>query len=231
MANCAHFRMAPASAWAESTEPQKRSSSIASRLGNAIRAMKPTSKKSTENQPSKFIADTLTEIEECSISNMPWKAVNEDDISTQMSSSRSSSSISISSVDDLSSLPGSIEEISMPCTSALKSELDELALVIADRARARGSGRVYQDVRNAFLAVDGDGDGKLTHAETIAFCQSFNLSPEMTSRFFTLLDIHKTGLASWSSFLAKHSPVFMKSQYQKERYQLNAGVRKVPAIR
>jgi hypothetical protein len=210
---------------------QKRSSSIASRLGNAIRAMKPTSKKSTENQPSKFIADTLTEIEECSISNMPLKAVNEDDISTQMSSSRSSSSISMSSVDDLSSLPGSIEEISMPCTSALKSELDEFALVIADRARCRGSGRVYQDVRNAFLAVDGDGDGKLTQAETVAFCQSFDLtSPEMTSRFFTLLDIHKTGLASWSSFLAKHSPVFMKSQYRKEGYQLNAGVRKVPAI-
>jgi hypothetical protein len=76
-----------------------------------------------------------------------------------------------------------------------------------------------------------DGDGKLTQAETVAFCQSFDLtSPEMTSRFFTLLDIHKTGLASWSSFLAKHSPVFMKSQYRKEGYQLNAGVRKVPAI-
>merc|ERR1719498_1091733 len=110
-------------------------------------------------------------------------------------------------------LPGTPEEISpassQPCNSEI-SELQALASVIADHAQSKFSGRVYQDVRNAFLAVDANGDGKLTPTEALAFCQHFDLSPATTSRFFTLLDPSETGLADWSSFLARYAPVFMK---------------------
>merc|ERR1719321_2293923 len=107
----------------------------------------------------------------------------------------------------------------MPCTSPSEFELDNLAVEIAKRAQStelhdladeiakraktKFSGRVYQDVRNAFLAVDTNGDGKLTQSEALAFCQHFDLSSEIASRLFTLLDHNETGLADWSSFLAK----------------------------
>jgi len=108
-----------------------------------------------------------------------------------------------------------------------RSELDDLALVIADRAQSKFSGRVYQDVRNAFLAADVDADGKLNEMEAIAFCQHFDLSSEVASRFFTLLDRCETGSIDWSFFLAIYAPVFNK----KTDFQLNAGAgRKWPAI-
>jgi len=133
----------------------------------------------------------------------------------------------LESVEEPSSLPGSIDEIPMPSKLPRRSELDDLALVIADCAQARFSGRVYQDVRNAFLAADVDADGKLNEMEAIAFCQHFDLSSEVASRFFTLLDRGETGSANWSSFMAKYAPVFNK----KTDFQLNAGAgRKWPAI-
>merc|ERR1711869_96706 len=110
------------------------------------------------------------------------------------------------------------------------SEVHELATLLADQAQSKFSGRVYQDVRNTFLAVDADGDGKLTPTEALAFCQHFDLSPKTASRFFTLLeqlDHSETGLADWSAFLAAYAPVFMK----KTDLKRNASVgRKWPAI-
>jgi hypothetical protein len=232
MTRSAHV-LAPACAWAESTQPKQRSKSIASRLGNAIRALKPPARRSTEEKVCVINADALTEIQECNISKLAFESFDEDDISTQSGcSSRRGSFCSKASDamsdEDLSSLPGSIDEISMPSTSPRKSEIDELALMIADRAQCKFSGRVYQDVRNAFLLCDVNGDGKLTQAETMAFFQHFDLSPEIALRFFTWLDPHETGLANWSSFMAKSASVFNK----KTDFQLNAGVgRKMPAIR
>jgi len=128
---------------------------------------------------------------------------------------------------ELPSLPGAVDEISMSSLPARKSELDKLAVVIADRAQSKFSGRVYEDVRNAFLAVDSNGDGKLTQAEAVAFCQHFDLSSETALHLFTLLDRHDSGLGDWSSFLVQCFPVFSK----KSDFKLNAGPgRKRPAI-
>lgn len=130
-------------------------------------------------------------------------------------------------------LPGSPEEIS-PASSRhnskdvcnVNSELHDLATLLADRAQSKFSGRVYQDVRNTFLAVDANGDGKLTPTEALAFCQHFDLSPTITSRFFTLLDHREAGLADWSTFLSHYASVFIK----KSDHRLNAGQLRRPAI-
>lgn len=253
MAHCAHV-FGPACAWSESAQPKQRSKCIASRLGNAIRAMKPAGRKdtSTEEKTRAVNADALIEVEECSLSKS--KTLSDDDISTQSGSSRCSSSRSSKiclseAVEESPSLPGAIEEISIPSKvssppessndlpkkseldvfEARKSELDVMVAVIAESARAKFSGRVYQDVRNAFLAVDINGDGRLQLSEAIAFCQHFDLSSEFASRFFTLLDRHETGLANWNVFLATYASVL----YKKSRnwHQLNgAGRKKYPAI-
>jgi len=226
MAHCAHV-LAPSCAWAASTEPKKRSRSVVSQLGNALRAMKPGSRRSTQEKVCVLNADALTEVENLQDFSMSKMSLNDDEISTQSGGSRSRASSFAESMEELASLPGSLEEIAMPSTSLRNSELDELAHVIADRAQSKFSGRVYQDVRNAFLSVDANGDGKLTAKEALAFCQHFDLSPKVTSRFFSLLDHHETGLANWSSFLATCAPVFNK----KTDFKLNAGAgRKWPAI-
>jgi len=253
MAHCARI-LAPSCAWSESTEPKKRSRSIASRLGNAIRAMKPLAKRSDEEQVTEVCvlnaaAMSLKDHEDCSFMKGARKE-SYDEISTQSGGSRpgsrrssfslasqSSSSCLTESVEEMT-LPGTLEEISsqrsisasscQSCKSESSgSELQALACVIADHAQAKFSGRVYQDVRNAFLAVDTNGDGKLTPTEALAFCQHFDLSPATTSRFFTLLDRSETGLADWSSFLAAYAPVFTK----KTDLQRNPDMgRKWPAI-
>eukprot|EP00746_Dinoflagellata_sp_MGD_P166929 gnl/MRDRNA2_/MRDRNA2_97166_c0_seq1.p1 gnl/MRDRNA2_/MRDRNA2_97166_c0~~gnl/MRDRNA2_/MRDRNA2_97166_c0_seq1.p1 ORF type:complete len:297 (-),score=32.83 gnl/MRDRNA2_/MRDRNA2_97166_c0_seq1:163-1005(-) len=239
-----------ACAWAKSAQPKKRSRSLVSRLSDAIRAMKPAARTSTEEKVCVIDGDSLTEIQEChiSFSKMP---VDSDDISTQSGSSRRQEKVkeeeqlnsespdrcsrksskylmsellnndTIGHLQELSPLPGSTDEISMPFTLPEKSELDELAIVIADRARSKFSGRVYQDVHNVFLAVDDDGDGQITQAEAVAFCQHFDLSSEIALRFFTLLDRHGTGLTSWTSFMAKYAAVFNN----KTDFQRNSGIR------
>lgn len=219
--------LAPACAWAESTQPKPRSRSIASRLGNAIRALKPgvPKERCIEEKVCAINSDAMTEVEECLISK---PEAFRDDISTQSGGSRGSSregSICLSlaeSFEESPSLPGSIEEVSVPSKSPIRSELDDLAVVIADRARSKFSGRAYHDVRNAFLAVDIDGDGKLNQKELIAFCQHFDLSSEVAVRFFKLLtklDRRDTGFVDWSAFMATYAPVFNK----KTDFQLNSG--------
>jgi hypothetical protein len=215
--------LAPACAWAESTQPKPRSRSIASRLGNAVRALKPGVRKErcTKEKLCAIDADAMTEVEECLISK---PEAFRDDISTQSGGSRGSSRGSIclslaESFEEVPSLPGSIDEVSVPSKSLSKSELDDLAAVIADRARSKFSGRAYHDVRSAFLAVDIDGDGKLNQMELIAFCRHFDLSSQVAVRFFNLLDRHDTGVVNWASFMAKYAPVFNK----KTDFQLNSG--------
>jgi hypothetical protein len=243
MAHCARI-LAPSCAWSESTEPKKRSRSIASRLGNAIRAMKPLAKRFEEEPVTEVFvlnAAAVKDHEDCSLEK---ETMSYDEISTQSGGSRrssfslasqSSSACLTESVEEMM-LPGTPEEISPSSSQSCKSEnsgsiqgseLQALARIIADHAQSKFSGRVYQDVRNAFLAVDTNGDGKLTPTEALAFCQHFNLSPATTSRFFALLDHSETGLADWSSFLAQTASVFMK----KTDLKLNPGMgRKWPAI-
>jgi len=236
--------LAPSCAWTDSTEPKKRSRSIASRLGNAIRAMKPPSKRSEEEQVTEVCilnAAALKRHEDCGVVKKTLSYDDIDEISTQSGGSRSgskssvgslSSSVCLSETSEEMMLPGTPEEMSPSSSPSCKSEnsgseLEALAGIIADQAQSKFSGRVYQDVRNAFLAVDANGDGKLTPTEALAFCQHFDLSPATTSRFFTSLDHGETGLADWSSFLARYAPVFMK----KTDLKRNPGEgRKWPAI-
>lgn len=239
MAHCAHV-FAPSCAWAESTEPKKRSSSIASRFGNAIRAMKPRARRS-EEEPVCMLERSN---EDRNLMKPQKRILSDDEISTQSGGSRRSSRSLDSSLESQCSstyLTDTVEEMSLPGTlpgtpeevspsSSCESpnpELKALAGVIADHAQSKFSGRVYQDVRNAFLAVDANGDGKLTPTEALAFCQHFEMSAAVTSRFFTLLDRDETGLADWSAFLAQYAPVFTK----KTDFRLNAGMgKKWPAI-
>lgn len=228
MAHCAHVFI-PSAAWAGSTEPKKRNRGITTRLGNAIRALKPGTKKFKEEQVSGDLVyflntDAAMEMDNCCLSRQPSEDAAST-LSTQSGSSRCSSvclsnASSPSSLASLSEsveelvLPGSVEEMSLPSNICKQTELHdrlhELANLLAAHAKSKFSGRVYQDVRNAFVAVDANGDGKLTPSEALAFCQHFDLPPKTTSGFFALLDHHETGLADWSSFLARYAPVFMK---------------------
>jgi hypothetical protein len=267
----AHCTQAPSCAWSESTEPKKRSRSIASRFGNAIRAMTPRRSKRSEEEPATEVcilnAAAMKNYEDCSFVK---KTLSDDELSTQSGSSRHSSKISLASQSSSACLtksvermtppttPESVEEMTLPGTpdrtlesveemmlpgtpeeispsssqsckheNSLHSELEALAIVIAKHAQSKFSGRVYQDVRNAFLAVDTNGDGKLTSGEALAFCQHFEMPPTTPSQLFKLLDPRETGLADWSSFLARYAPLFVK----KTDLRRNPGMgRKLPAI-
>lgn len=153
-------------------------------------------------------------------------SLNVSAVSTQSGGSTCSSRSS--SPNSVSSLPGAVdEEISLPPIQTKMSELQDLANHIASRAKSKFSGRVFEDVRNAFLAVDENGDGKLTASEAQAFCEHFSLSAEKTERFFKLLDRHDTGLADWKSFLSVHAPVFKRKTDCKRNASLG---RKWPAL-
>lgn len=96
-------------------------------------------------------------------------------------------------------------------------ELDELAVAIASRMQSKlqttGCGivriqPVHEHLRHAFLQVDDDCDGKLTQAETLAFCQQLGLPSESASQLFTLLGGDETGAVNWEAFLAKYLLLF-----------------------
>jgi Ca2+-binding EF-hand superfamily protein len=166
---------------------------------------------------------------------------SDDEISTQLGASSSTASI-----EEVTSLPGSVEEVPMPSsTSSLSGgsafsdeegdqieakpnetrkmsitrQLHQMALLISRKAgtSSKYSGRVSTDVRHAFLAVDTNSDGKLTPTEMAAFCRHFDLTSETATRLFSLLDPDETGRADWSSFLARYAPVFR----QGETFRLN----------
>jgi Ca2+-binding EF-hand superfamily protein len=109
-------------------------------------------------------------------------------------------------------------------------ELYQMALLISRRAASKYSGRVHTDVRNAFLAVDTNGDGKLSLSEMEAFCRHFDLTPEIATRFFSLLDPYKDGQADWSSFLARYAPVFAKVPSNSQFRRNPSAGRSYPAL-
>jgi len=242
--------LAPSCAWAEPKQRSRSSTKMTftntSQLRSMILAMnlpqkklgtRRSSEQALKEQVCMINADAEIETRNCSMikDHVLFPAsklcVSDDDISTKSGGSRGSNS---DSVEELFSLPGSVEDISMPSRipgkPELKSELSlrEVAIMLAERAQSQFSGRVYQDVRNAFLAVDTDSDGKLTPAEAQAFCQHFGLPPAITSRFFSLLDRRETGLADWSSFLSMYAPVFNRMGDFKRNASKG---RKWPALR
>jgi len=235
----ANFHIAPSAAWGSSAPKLNRS--VKSRVGDAIRALTPRTRRTGSNNATEddtkvhiLNVDLLAELGEHDKMKRRWS-----DGGTSTRSGTSSSSA------EVTSLPGSVEEVSLPsCASSdsspglpstdlyddeedpkcrqevaptacshrsRKNALHQMALLISHRAADKylhHSGRVYQDVRNAFLAADSDSDGKLSPAEATAFCNYFDLSPEIATRLFSLLDPHESGAADWSTFLAKFAPVF-----------------------
>lgn len=270
MAHCAHI-LAPSSAW--TTDPNLNRSLSASRrqsrLGDAIRALKPRAKKAATEEGSQ----SLNELAERDRQKRPW---SDETLSTAPSDdecSVASDEYSVASDEQHLvekvvnfSLPGSVEELPDPSSTSSeglssasavcddedhcdlevasiacnhdinqqtslddesrkyqalcrKTELRQMAHLISQRAASKYSGRVYQDVRSAFLAVDADANGKISPLEAKAFCKHFNLTPETSKHFFSLLDPHGTGMADWSSFLARFAPVF----FENTDWRLNPG--------
>lgn len=105
-------------------------------------------------------------------------------------------------------------------TTIRKVEMDKLAIAIACAVQfklqtCQHSGYkcvrlhpVQEYLRNVFLDLDFDRDGKLTRSESYAFCQHLNLPPEKGARFFNLMDGYKTGFVNWEAFLLKYAPLF-----------------------
>lgn len=268
MVHCAHIFTPPGACAAHPTTQLKRR---ASRLGDAIRALTPrrsrrTKKESDSHCPSLNV-DVLIQLNEHqSPADKMKRRWSEDEISTNLGTLSCTGSMEEPDSplpEEVTSLPGSVEEIPLPsCTSSatssascssafsddedfqvevkrgidgkpqlsgklrISTELHQMALLISRRANSKFSGRVSTDVRNAFLAVDTNGDGKLTPAELAAFCGHFDLTTEVATRFFTLLDPDGVGVADWSSFLARYAPVFRENT----KFRLNPCDRHYPAL-
>merc|ERR1719162_2852226 len=102
MTHCANI-LAPSSAWASTTEP-KRSRSVASQLGNALRALKPRARKAmkTDSKVCALNVDALNELDDCDQLKRSW---SDDEASTRSGGSSPS-------------LPGSVEE---ECSTSRRS--------------------------------------------------------------------------------------------------------------
>eukprot|EP00746_Dinoflagellata_sp_MGD_P012383 gnl/MRDRNA2_/MRDRNA2_126399_c0_seq1.p1 gnl/MRDRNA2_/MRDRNA2_126399_c0~~gnl/MRDRNA2_/MRDRNA2_126399_c0_seq1.p1 ORF type:complete len:446 (+),score=72.04 gnl/MRDRNA2_/MRDRNA2_126399_c0_seq1:158-1339(+) len=62
----------------------------------------------------------------------------------------------------------------------------------------------YMVVRNAFLALDANGDGKLSEKEVMAFCNHVQLPALLSAQFYTLMDKDEHGNADWRRFMATY---------------------------
>jgi len=92
-----------------------------------------------------------------------------------------------------------------------QAELKRIAKQIGQKADF-----TYRVIRNAFLAVDADGDGRLSAAEVASFCSHFGFSGSFASRFYTLMDKDEHGNANWQRFMALFAPVFKEVQHPAE---------------
>jgi hypothetical protein len=132
--------------------------------------------------------------------------------------SRSNSCLSGSTSDSRSpskqsevSLPGSVESDDEdeslyhdPCYQ--QAELKRIAKQLGQKADFGKAS--YQVIRNVFLAVDIDGDGRLSASEVASFCNHFGMSESVASRFYAFMDKDEHGNASWQKFMAVFAPVF-----------------------
>lgn len=108
----------------------------------------------------------------------------------------------------VSSLPGSVfsddeDELlwNEPCDQ--HAELKRIAKQLNQKANFS-----YRVIRNAFLAMDSDGDGRLSASEVESFCGHFGISASVASRFYALMDKDELNNANWQKFMAVFAPVF-----------------------
>lgn len=86
-------------------------------------------------------------------------------------------------------------------------EFKRLVRMIGEKAEFK-----YQSVRNAFLAVDTDGDGKLSMTEVSTFFQHFGFPASVASDFFTMMDRDGSGDVDWREFMAIFAPLFKQKE-------------------
>jgi len=121
------------------------------------------------------------------------------------------------SKQSLVSLPGSVmsddEDGSFEDDDACyqQAELKRIAKQIAQKADF-----TYRVIRNAFVAFDNDGDGKLSASEVNAFCAHFEISASVASRFYALMKKDEHGNANWQKFMAVFAPVFKGGEHSEK---------------
>eukprot|EP00746_Dinoflagellata_sp_MGD_P095527 gnl/MRDRNA2_/MRDRNA2_38279_c0_seq1.p1 gnl/MRDRNA2_/MRDRNA2_38279_c0~~gnl/MRDRNA2_/MRDRNA2_38279_c0_seq1.p1 ORF type:complete len:250 (-),score=46.80 gnl/MRDRNA2_/MRDRNA2_38279_c0_seq1:344-1093(-) len=108
----------------------------------------------------------------------------------------------------VSSLPGSVmsddeDESLSTDPSYQQAELKRIAKQVA-----RKTDFSYRIIRNSFVAVDADGDGRLTSSEVESFCTHIGISASVAARFYALMDKDEFGNANWQKFMAVFAPVF-----------------------
>lgn len=86
-------------------------------------------------------------------------------------------------------------------------EFKRMARMIGEKAEFK-----YRTVRDAFVAVDANGDGKLDWREIRAFFQHFGLPEDVALHFFKLMDRDGSGDIDWKEFMAVFAPVFRPNE-------------------
>lgn len=87
------------------------------------------------------------------------------------------------------------------------TEFKRMARMIGEKAEFK-----YRTVRDAFVAVDANGDGKLDVHEITAFFKHFGLAEDVALHFFKLMDRDGSGDIDWKEFMAVFAPVFRPSE-------------------
>jgi len=114
------------------------------------------------------------------------------------------------------SVPGPVEsddDDDSQCIDACyqQAELKRIAKQIGQKTDF-----TYRVIRNAFVAVDSDGDGRLSASEVASFCAHFGISDSVASRLYKFMDKDERGNANWQKFMAVYAPVFKEVQHSAE---------------
>lgn len=116
------------------------------------------------------------------------------------------------------SLPGSVEsdeenESSRNNSCDQQAELKRIAKQIGHKTNSN-----YRVIRNAFLAVDADRDGRLSSSEVASLCDHFGMSASAAFRFYASMEKDEHGNANWQKFMAVFAPVFKEASPEPPCY-------------
>jgi len=186
--------------------------SIAQKCGRVLGLQKPLKQLPTSvHEPTEepvymlnasALADHDFEFSKCKTSRSNSRSTNGSDSTIYPRSS---------SKESATSLPGSVEsddEDQGLGNDAWdhQAELKRIAKQIGQKGDFN-----YRVIRNAFLAVDADGDGRLSSSEVASFCNHFGMSASVASRFYASMEKDERGNANWQKFMAVFAPVFKEA--------------------